>query len=90
MRGPMNGKVAMITGVGRGIGRTIALELASRGATLVLTDRNAGALNETARLISANLTGELETKSMSSMFAGKLMWQISTKSLRYVRTRSRI
>ena len=62
MRGPMNGKVAMITGVGRGIGRTIALELASRGATLVLTDRNAGALNETARLISANLTGELENK----------------------------
>ena len=62
MRGPMDGKVAMITGVGRGIGRTIALELASRGAMLVLTDRNPGALNETARLISANLTGELENK----------------------------
>ena len=29
MRGPMNGKDAMITGVGRGIGRTIAVELAS-------------------------------------------------------------
>jgi NAD(P)-dependent dehydrogenase (short-subunit alcohol dehydrogenase family) len=58
MRRPMDGKVAMITGAGRGIGRTIALELASRGATLVLTDRNAGALNETRRLIFASLTGE--------------------------------
>ena len=62
MRRPMDGKVAMITGAGRGIGRTVALELASRGATLVLTDRNAGALNETASLIFANLTGAPENK----------------------------
>jgi hypothetical protein len=62
MRRPMDGKVAMITGAGRGIGRTIALELASRGATLVLTDRNAGALSETASLIFANLTGAPENK----------------------------
>jgi NAD(P)-dependent dehydrogenase (short-subunit alcohol dehydrogenase family) len=53
----------MITGAGRGIGRKIALELASRGATVILTDRNAGALNETARLISASFTGKLENKA---------------------------
>ena len=58
----MDGKVAMITGAGRGIGREVALELASRGATVVLIDKNAGALGETARLISASLTGESGNK----------------------------
>ena len=62
MRRPMDGKVAMITGAGRGIGRKVALELASRGATVVLTDKNAGVLNETAKLISTSLTGEPENK----------------------------
>ena len=62
MDGPMDGKVAMITGAGRGIGRKVALELVSRGATVVLTDKNAGALDETARLISASL-GEPENKA---------------------------
>jgi NAD(P)-dependent dehydrogenase (short-subunit alcohol dehydrogenase family) len=54
----MDGKVAMITGAGRGIGRKIALELARRGATVVLTDKNVGALDETAKLLSASLTSE--------------------------------
>ena len=62
MHKPMDGKVAMITGAGRGIGRKVALELASRGATVVLTDKGAGGLNETARLISASLMGECEYK----------------------------
>ena len=52
----------MITGAGRGIGRQIALELASRGAAVVLTGKDAGALNETARLISANRAGMPENK----------------------------
>jgi NAD(P)-dependent dehydrogenase (short-subunit alcohol dehydrogenase family) len=58
MHRPMDGKVAMITGAGRGIGRKIALELARRGATVVLTDKNVGALDETAKLLSASLTSE--------------------------------
>jgi len=52
----------MITGAGRGIGRKVALELASRGATVVLTDTNARALDETARLISVSLAGVRENK----------------------------
>jgi len=59
---PMDGKVAMITGAGRGIGRKVALELASRGATMVLTDKDAVALNETERFISAQRSGEPENR----------------------------
>jgi NAD(P)-dependent dehydrogenase (short-subunit alcohol dehydrogenase family) len=54
----MDSKVALITGAGRGIGRKVALELARRGATLVLIDKNADALDKTARLIYASLTEE--------------------------------
>ena len=35
---PLAGHVAMVTGAGRGIGRAIALELASKGADLALVD----------------------------------------------------
>ena len=48
-------KAAIITGAAYGIGRAVALEMAREGAAVVLTDRNAPGLEETARLIAAEL-----------------------------------
>lgn len=51
--GRLNGKVALVTGASRGIGRGIAVGLASEGAKLVLAARNAKALKETEAKVVA-------------------------------------
>jgi 3-oxoacyl-[acyl-carrier protein] reductase len=49
----LSGKVALITGASRGIGRGIALELASAGCDIMLTARNGEALEGAAEEIRA-------------------------------------
>jgi NAD(P)-dependent dehydrogenase (short-subunit alcohol dehydrogenase family) len=44
---PLDGQVAVITGGGKGIGRAIALELAGRGARVLVTGRDERSLGET-------------------------------------------
>jgi NAD(P)-dependent dehydrogenase (short-subunit alcohol dehydrogenase family) len=46
---PLQGKVAIVTGASRGIGRAIALRLARSGASVVLTARDEMALDAAAR-----------------------------------------
>ena len=49
----LTGKVAIVTGAGRGIGRAISLALAKEAATIVLTARAIDKLKETAQLVTA-------------------------------------
>ncbi len=53
----LQGKVAIVTGSGRGIGQAIALKLASEGARLVVNDLDSGPADETIARIRA-LGGE--------------------------------
>ena len=50
---PLAGKTTIVTGASRGIGRAIAMRLATEGARVVLCARDAAALNEVRAVIEA-------------------------------------
>lgn len=49
----LTGKIALVTGGGRGIGRAVALALAGAGAAVAVTGRTASSLEETCAAIRA-------------------------------------
>jgi 3-oxoacyl-[acyl-carrier protein] reductase len=55
--GKLNGKVAIVSGSGRGIGRAVALKLAGDGARVVVNDLDEATAHDTAKAIAA-LGGE--------------------------------
>jgi 3-oxoacyl-[acyl-carrier protein] reductase len=69
----LEGKVALITGSSRGIGRAIAEMLAAEGCSIMLTGRDQSALDETARAIEAiggtakSRLGELRDAAATAM-----------------------
>lgn len=50
---PLKGKIAVVTGASRGLGRGVAIELAKHGAKVAVVARTAKDLNETVRIITA-------------------------------------
>jgi NAD(P)-dependent dehydrogenase (short-subunit alcohol dehydrogenase family) len=52
MMGKLDGKVALITGGNRGIGRGIAEAFAGEGASVIITGRDVEALNETSESLA--------------------------------------
>src|SRR5580765_140332 len=54
-RSSLNGKVVAITGAGSGIGRSLALLAAQRGAKLALSDWNEVGLAETVALLASDV-----------------------------------
>ncbi len=74
--GPLSGKVAVVTGAGRGIGRAIALAYGAAGAAVCCAARTESEIAETARLITqaggralAVPTDVSERAAVEAMFA---------------------
>ena len=49
----LKNKIAVITGAGSGMGRSLAIQLSKAGATVLLSDINETGLNETRKLVEA-------------------------------------
>jgi 3-oxoacyl-[acyl-carrier protein] reductase len=75
------GKVALVTGASRGIGRAIAVDLAKHGADVVLVGRDEAALRETAAAVASarqgakhlSLTGDVSDQTAVESFVAQTM-----------------
>ena len=59
-----DGKVAVITGAGSGIGRALALDIAARGGVLALSDQDEVGLVETAELARSRTDRDVRTDKL--------------------------
>lgn len=75
-KGQLDGRVALVTGAGRGIGREIALELARRGATLVVhySGSEAGARETADQIETSGGTAFVQRADISNRADVKAMF----------------
>lgn len=66
----LDGKVVLVTGASRGIGRGLALALAEVGATLAVSARDEAALTELSAALPGSLVVPMDMRSVSSIRAG--------------------
>src|SRR5271157_3975185 len=65
--GQLDGKVAIVTGASRGIGKAISIGLAQQGANLVLAARTVAGLQETqAAIVSLGVAAEVVPTDVTS------------------------
>lgn len=62
--GRFDNKVALVTGAGSGMGRAIALRLATEGAVVVGADLNSEGVGETIGLLDADASGMIESHQL--------------------------
>jgi 3-oxoacyl-[acyl-carrier protein] reductase len=80
--GKLQGKVAIVSGSGRGIGRAIAMKLASEGASVVVNDLDAGTADEAVAAIHAAggqaiaCVGNITTEGFAERFVAAAVEQL--------------
>lgn len=82
---PLKGKIAIVTGASRGIGRAIALRLAAAGSSVVLTARDQALLDAAAAEIrSAGGTAEIIALDLREPHSGKRVAEFAIQRFRRI------